>query len=306
MPDEKKIAQVLLSTYNGEKYIGAQLKSLADQTYQNIFLLFRDDGSTDHTPDILKNFVKSSPTAKFTEGNNIGVIKSFFELLRRSSDNSSYFAFCDQDDVWESDKISRAVERLDKLPTDKPAMYFCRLNIVDENLTHIAYSPLPARKPAFGNALVENIATGATIVINRAARDIVLSQLPKNAPIHDWWIYLVVSAFGEIVYDDTPLIYYRQHGANAIGIKVGFMKQLFSRLKRFLNNGQKSISYQAKDFYAIYGEQLNSAEKQIIEAFLFKRKNIFERMAYVLTMKVYRQTKMDNLILKILILFNRV
>jgi glycosyltransferase involved in cell wall biosynthesis len=307
MPDEKESVQILLSAYNGEKYIGAQLQSLSAQTYDNLFISFRDDGSTDDTADILRNFIKSYPKSEFTEGINIGAVKSFFELLKLSSDSSSYFAFCDQDDVWENDKIARAVKHLDKLPAEKPAMYFCRLNIVDENLKHIAYSPIPSRKPSFKNALVENIATGSTIVINRAARTLILSRLPENAPIHDWWIYVAVSAFGEIVYDEKPLIKYRQHGSNAIGIKTGLLSQLRSRMKRFLNGkGLKSISLQAGEFYDIYGNLLNEPEKQIIEAFLFKRKNIYERLKYALTMKVYRQTAMDDFILRMLILLNRI
>ena len=306
MSKEKERVQVLLSTYNGAKYIGPQLKSLAGQTYDNVFIRFRDDGSTDATVDILKNFIKSYPKADFTQGANIGAVKSFFELLKLSSEDSSYFAFCDQDDIWEKDKISRAVEHLNKFPQEKPALYFCRLNIVDESLNHIAYSPIPSRKPSFENALVENIATGATVVINKAARDLVLRRLPENAPIHDWWLYIAVSAFGEIVFDEKPLIKYRQHGANAIGIKVGFLKQSFSRLKRFFSKGLKTISLQAGDFYDIHGDRLNKSERQTIEDFLFKRKNLCERIIYAFKMKVYRQAPMDNIILRILIIFGRI
>lgn len=182
--------------------------------------------------------------------------------------------------------------------------YFCRMNIVDENLNHLGYSRIPKHRPSFQNALVENIATGATVVINKVARDLILTKLPSFCIMHDWWSYLVVAAFGNIVYDEKPLIKYRQHGSNVVGYKVGFLNSFIYRLKRFNKQDHTQIKKQVQEFYDIFGDKLDNEKKQLVRDFLFSRNTLLKRIKYAMICKVYRQSWIDNFIFKILVVLN--
>lgn len=296
------IVQILISTYNGEKYFKDQIESIIKGDFESYEIFVRDDNSTDNTLNIASEF-QNSAKLKIIQGSNIGVIKSFFELLK-FSDDAAFYAFSDQDDAWYPDKLTRAVESLGSLPEDKPAMFFSRMDIVNENLMHMTYSNIPLHKPCLQNALVENIATGATVIINKAARDLILTKLPDFCIMHDWWVYLVVSAFGNIVYDEKPLIKYRQHGSNVVGYKVGFLNSFISRLKRFNKQDHKQISKQVQEFYDIFGDKLDTEKKQLVIDFLYSRSTFFKRLKYAVTCRVYRQSGIDNFIFKILIILN--
>lgn len=127
--NSKKVV-ILMSTYNGEKYIEEQLESLLNQTYSDIKIFIRDDGSKDRTKEIIKQFLQKSKNIFLIEGENIGFINSFFELLN-ISDTADYYAYCDQDDVWMEDKIERAVKFLEKSDSNKPVLYFSNSDYYD-------------------------------------------------------------------------------------------------------------------------------------------------------------------------------
>ncbi|MGE5422897.1 MAG: glycosyltransferase family 2 protein, partial [Ignavibacteriales bacterium] len=172
----------------------------------------------------------------------------------------------------------------------------------------LALSPIPQRPSGFRNAVVENIATGATIVINKAARDLLLTVIPKKALMHDWWTYLVISALGQVVYDPEPCIKYRLHESNAVGWKLGFIDQLKDRTKRYIRErGLKKVKTQVSEFFSIYGEQLDTEKRIIIERFLLERKTFSQRVRYCFfNTDLYRQTTLDNFILRWLILFDKI
>lgn len=130
--ENSKVA-VLLSTYNGEKYLKEQLDSLINQTYSNIDIYIRDDGSTDNTVKIIKEYQKNNSNIYLDEGKNSGFIKSFFELLKNNS-NADIYSYCDQDDIWEKDKIERAVKHIEKEDNTKPILYFCNSDYYDMNM----------------------------------------------------------------------------------------------------------------------------------------------------------------------------
>ena len=128
---DKKVA-VLLSTYNGEKYVGAQLHSILTQNYKNLVVVVRDDGSKDKTVKIVKEYMENNDNIKLVEGKNLGFIKSFFELLKL--EQADYYAFADQDDIWFPNKISLAVESLNKLDDSVPNMAFSNSDYYDVNM----------------------------------------------------------------------------------------------------------------------------------------------------------------------------
>ena len=297
---------VLLSTYNGASYLPAQLDSIFGQQYTAFDLHVRDDGSSDNSIDVLRDYARSNDNMVIRAGENMGVVNSFFDLMRHANSDCDFFAFCDQDDVWMSDKIANAVEILQQQDNSIPQLYFCRLEYVDDQLNHIGYSPL-ARRLGFGNALVQNLATGCTVVFNDAARRLILSKLPQRAMMHDWWSYLVVSAFGQVTYDDRVGIKYRQHSANEVGGTPLFFESMRRRFKRFVNHGKHvfRVSEQAIEFVKCHGEVLPAPKKQTAQRFLASKSGFYSRLKYASNMDVWRNTTLDDVILRFMILIDR-
>jgi len=212
---------ILIATYNGGPFLGEQLCSLEAQSEADWILVARDDLSTDATSIILDQFAARSRPRRLVRlvsgPARLGALGNFLTLLKHAPPAHSY-AFCDQDDVWLPEKLSRAVHALASEPEDLPVLYCARQQIVDGALRELCLSPDLNRRPSLQNALVQNIATGCTIVMNEAARRAVLAAQPPSGTLHDWWSYLVVTAVGgHVVFDPHPVILYRQHGANAVG-----------------------------------------------------------------------------------------
>lgn len=298
--------QVLLSTYNGEKYLAELLDSVLGQNVPNLDILIRDDGSTDGTLHVLEKY-ELSVNVMVLQGENLGVAGSFFTLLEASSPDTTYIAFCDQDDVWQTDKVLRAINILAEYGDNTPAMYCSRVTLADENLKILGYSQIPSRGLSFGNALVQNVATGCTIVINNAARQLILKQLPSSAMVHDWWIYLVVSAYGQVVYDNESRILYRQHGGNAIGEPPGLCAKWLKRVYRFARQGGlRFVTAQAAEFREIYGELLPLDKKAILDRFLDGRSKVMGRLRLALWSDTYRQIWVDDFIFRVLVVLNRI
>lgn len=303
----KEKVQVLLSTYNGETYIQEQITSIRNQTYSSIHLMARDDGSTDNTVDILEQiFSRESHRIALLKGVNVGVIHSFFELLQRSDDQAAYYCFCDQDDVWKPDKIDRAVQKLSQI--NKPAMYFSSTQLVNEDLDPIKIWPSrPRQQPSFYNALIQNIAVGATMVINKEARDLLLSRSIdyRNLQMHDWWAYVCISAFGEVVYDPEPSILYRQHGSNVVGGDQTLIHKWKNKWKSFRkHSGDRLLRKQAIEFHKHYGEMICEEYREQLEWFIAPRGTLKERVRYLKKSKLFRQSWTEDQLFKILILID--
>ena len=302
--------QVLLSTYNGEKYLKEQLDSLLAQDYPNIDILIRDDGSKDSTKQILTGY-ENHKNISVIYGSNIGVTASFLELLKISDPKAEFFAFCDQDDVWLKDKISRAVAALQKHPSDIPLMYCSRFTIVDEALRIMGYSKSPRKELSFNNALCQNVIPGCTMIINRIAKKRVIDMpmVIDRIVMHDAWLYLVVSAFGSIVYDDQSRILYRQHGANVCGEQVNLAEKFLIKVKRFFRRERfksKIFADQAVEFRRLYGAQLSPQNAKLLEDFIESRKTFTQRLWYAIKGETYRQSLIDDALYKLLIIVNLV
>ncbi|MFK7847038.1 MAG: glycosyltransferase family 2 protein [Rhodothermales bacterium] len=296
---------ILLSTYNGAVYLQEQFDSIMTQEGETV-LHVRDDGSSDNTCTMLEEYSTRHENLVVRGGQNLGVVNSFFDLMQHADTSCKYFAFCDQDDVWLSSKMAHAVELLEQEDNSIPQLYFCRLEYVNDSLEHMGYSPL-AKRSGFGNALVQNLATGCTVVFNEAARQLILSKLPRRAMMHDWWLYLVVSAFGNIVYDDRVGIKYRQHNANEVGGTPHFIESMRRRLKRFVNHGKHvfRVSEQAVEFIRCHGDRLPASKKKTIQRFLDSKSSFFSRLRYTTNMDVHRNSILDDFILRVMILIDR-
>lgn len=236
----KSRVAVLLSTYNGNRYLPAQLDSFMIQLHPDWTLFWRDDGSSDGTVDALDGFARRAGPGRCVQildpPNRIGIAASFMTLLREALPSlapGDAAAFADQDDVWLPDKLSRGLAALAEVPHDVPALYCARQVLVDTKLRRIGLSPPFARRPGFPAALAQNIATGCTILLNHAAATLVASSKPPPGALHDWWSYLLISAAGgRILTDDRPALLYRQHGGNAVGSQPSRLRRALAAARR--------------------------------------------------------------------------
>ncbi len=299
-----KTIQILMSTYNGEAYLKEQIESILTQDCEQFgvasyTIKIRDDGSGDGTRQILQEYAEKYPDRiSWYQGENVGVIQSFFDLMLQA-DVCDYYAFADQDDYWMPEKITRGIESLEKKSADKPLLYCCRPKLVDEKL-HTIESTIerPVMRPSFRNAMIENIATGCTEVFNRNLYEMVIQQLPQFTVMHDWWLYLVATCFGEIVYDETSYICYRQHGGNVVGTKTSHWDELKMRLKRYKKN-RGNISRQLEEMIRIFGTNYPENENIILAKEMLEVKPYFgKRVRFFRKAGIYRQRKMDDWIFR--------
>lgn len=303
-----KTIQVLVSTYNGEKYLAQQLDSILAQDCQDktqLLVRVRDDGSTDGTQKILEDFAERYPQQLvWKQGENVGVIRSFFELLSEAPE-AEYYAFSDQDDYWMPDKLSAAIQKLETMDAQNPQephLYCCRPKLVDVELQEIVSQiKRPPVRASFENALVENVVVGCTAVFNSVLRDYVVWELPRFTVMHDWWMYLVASALGKVYYDETPHICYRQHGGNVLGTKTNRWEEFVMRLKRF-GSTRGNISSQVGELVRIYGKDYaDNQNMQKAQKMLLAKTSLPKRVRFFHRAGIYRQRTMDNLIFKVIL-----
>lgn len=294
---EKKVA-ILMCTYNGQTFLSEQLQSFANQTYLNWDLWVSDDGSTDGTFKIIDDFARQHPPHEthIINGPRKGFAKNFLSLLSYADIEADYFAISDQDDIWDNKKIQLAVDWLEKIPSDIPALYTCRVELIDGAGHHIGYSPSCKRPPSFKNALVQNIAGGHTMVMNKTARDAMQKLSNIDVPFHDWWFYLCVAGFGgKVHFDERALAKYRQHGGNLVGLNSG----LVAKSARFIRllKGDYAKHYALNNIALTQIKDLFPRSNQkIFEQFqaAWERK-LFSRVLNMLELGVYAQTRVKAL-----------
>lgn len=298
------VVQVLMSTHNGREYVREQIDSVLRQTGVRVRLLVRDDGSTDGTPEVLQSF-EDDERVRIVSGRNLLLPWAFFHLLDESDDTADYWALADQDDVWLPDKLRRAVIVLGEV--QEPGLYCARVLVVDAHLAPLYKHPLPRRGPSFANALVQNIATGCTIVVNRQARNVLRGRWPRYAVMHDAWLYLVVAGTGVVRYDPTIVVEYRQHTRNAVGMGRGRAARLLGRVRRQLRSaGAGAHGRQDAELLVTHGDTLTEDARQQLDELLAVRHSLRRRLWYAWQGPAHRQTRGSDLILKVLQVGGRV
>ena len=213
---------VLLCSFNGERFLAEQLESIGQQQGADVRIHVSDDGSEDQTATILNDFRRRWGAGRVSveEGPRRGYVANFFSLIC-SDIEADYFAYSDQDDVWDADKLSRAVAALSSLPKNEAGIYCSRTRLISRRGEPLGLSPLFGKPPTFANALIQNIGGGNTMVLNRAARDLLQKVGPVDVVSHDWWTYIMVAGSGgTVIYDPHPSVRYRQHQDNLIGSSV--------------------------------------------------------------------------------------
>ena len=309
-PRSTPAVTILLCTFNGERFLVEQLASLERQTFTNWKLIASDDGSTDRTKSILLGFQKSFAPGKveIIDGPRRGAPANF--LFQACVENlaSEYYAFCDQDDVWEADKLARAIEALEQTEPGIPALYGSRTSLIDEAGKTTGFSPLFPKTPTFRSALVQSIAGGNTIVFNQKARELlVFGGADVDVPSHDWWLYQVTSACGgQVHYDAWPSVRYRQHAHNVIGSNMGWT----ARVRRLHMLKQGRFRHW-EDLNVVALARLRprmTAENQRIFGLFCKARHqpLLRRATIFRQAGVYRQTLLGNLGLVAAVVLNKI
>lgn len=295
-----KSVAILVSTYNGEKYIKEQLDSILNQTYKEITIYVRDDGSRDNTINILKEYEQENKIV-LIQGENIGFVKSFFELLKVCK-KADYYAFSDQDDVWEKEKIEKQVQVIEKADKQEPVACYTNYNYYDSNLQLQEERKSSDIEPSFQNSIVECIAMGMNIMINNVVRNEIVSNLPQYCYGHDSWIYMICSEFGSMIEIKEPLVKYRRHEQNVSAGGMGFLKFQIWRIKKFfVNKYFNEIRLQLCEYERIYKERMKKEDIKLLE--LFTRKfNYISQLKKAFYPKKFREKFIDEVLLRIIFL----
>ena len=307
----KKIkVAIILGFFNGYKYIDDQLNSILDQTHKELTIFIFDDNSPKrfNLANLKINF-QPEKIKVINRVKNLGFAKNFLYGLKEIKNDFDFYAFSDQDDVWEINKIEIALNNLED-KNNIPSLYCSRTKYFNSDCSReIGSSKRFYRNKSFRNSLIQNIAGGNTIVMNKKAKVLISnSHFSDNYVSHDWWCYQLVTAVGGvIIYSNEKLLKYRQHAHNVIGMN----NKLIEKLKRF----QKFYSGDFKRWCDININNLYLNKKIItkknfttLEHFSNSRKskNIFRKLRYYFKSGVYRQSFSDNLIFIFGILLNKV
>lgn len=266
---------ILLASYNGEKYITEQIDSIINQTYKDWFLYIKDDCSTDNTINIIRNYENTykDKIKVITSDIKSGSAKdNFFSMLKYSE--NEYIMTCDQDDVWLPNKIEITLNKMmeaEKEDEDMPILVHTDLKVVDEKLNKITDSlikmqNLDSSRDKLNNLLVQNIVTGCTVMVNRKLLQYIIA-IPKQAIMHDWWMALIASSLGKLIFIEESTVLYRQHDSNGVGAKdakslnyIFIMINNISSIKKSLNN----TYLQAEEFLTLYCEYLRQPYYKLI------------------------------------------
>ncbi|MDY4761097.1 glycosyltransferase family 2 protein [Streptococcus thoraltensis] len=304
---------ILLSTYNGEKYLSEQIESIQAQTFKDWNLLIRDDGSKDSTTSIIREIAEEDDRIRFIndgQNENYGVIKSFYHLVK--FEKADYYFFSDQDDVWLPEKLEITLQRGQKENPDKPLLVYTDLRVVNENLEILQESMIKAQSHHANTELVqeltENTVTGGTMMINKALAD--KWQVYENLLMHDWYLALLAASLGKLVYIDQPTQLYRQHEANVLGartedkklklLRLG-PKAIFTKYWQIIHDSQK----QAMTIVELFGRDLTPRDRLLIEQFYdIDRQSILRRAERLIRYGYSKNQLTHKIVFKILILTN--
>lgn len=291
--NDKRVA-VLLAVFNGAEFLQSQIGTLASQTIARIDVWASDDGSKDRSMAILEQAAKDWKKGSFriVEGPRRGFAANFSSLVTNTDSDADYFAFCDQDDLWDENKLAEALDWLAVQDETRPALYCSRTRTITVDGRDVGFSPLFPKTPSFRNALVQSIAGANTMVMNRAAWDVLQEASRRTRFVsHDWWCYLMVTGVGGTVhYSPVARIGYRQHPTNVVGENNSWRARI-SRLG-YLMEG-RFVRWNDINLAALAAceDMLTPDALEVIRLFKKARKaSLFSRFATLLRSGLYRQT----------------
>lgn len=262
---------MLLSSYNGERFIEEQINSILQQKDVEVELIVRDDGSTDNTRKILNELSGQNKNIKIICGDNIGVGKSFMTLLYNAP-IADYYAFSDQDDIWLDDKLSRAIEKIQERERKEiiPLLYASNQILIDADGKRMGmrYKQIP--NCGLFDCIACNYLSGCTMVMNSQMREQlvdvqnILNEEIIKTRIHDTWCMMAANIVGEVIVDEDSRILYRQHENNVVGAAekkgISLLKDKWKRLTGAKYKGIRSSC--ARELEHCFSDQLNDEERE--------------------------------------------
>lgn len=290
---------ILLCTHQGQDYLNEQLDSIGCQTHTNWQVWASDDDSADDTRVILDAYKQTWRAGQLSiqDGPVAGFAANFLSLTCKADIDADYFAFADQDDIWDPDKLERAVAWLDTIAAHTPALYCSRTRLVDAQNKEIGLSPLFSKPPGFGNSLVQNIGGGNTMVFNNAARAL-LREAGEDVPVvaHDWWVYMViVGCGGKVLYDPYPSLRYRQHHDNLVGANASWLSRLVRMRMLWRGRFRNWIDRNIQALGPLHN-RLTPENQDILERFAKAREmRLIPRLFQLKRIGIYRQSMLGNL-----------
>ena len=256
---------VVMSTYNGERFLAEQIDSVLGQQGCNVRLFVRDDGSRDGTANVLKDYADRG-LLEFVVGDNRGMVPSFFAALAMVPDTFEFIAFCDQDDVWHPDKLSHALSVLSQRDLTIPQLYCSEYIFCDEQLNRTARSHLNRIGVNFPKLMAENVCSGNTMLMNRALFTELLADGPEDVYVHDWWAALVAAGIGELTFDDFTSLEYRRAGGTISPTGSSGLPLLLFRIRTFFGKGQLAlIPKQLRRYRVRYGSRLRPEDRKLLD-----------------------------------------
>ena len=288
---------VLLSSYNGEKYIAQQIKSIIEQKgFFDLKIIIRDDGSKDNTRNIIKKLQILYPQKiDLICAENVGCNAAFFELLRIAPE-SDYYSFSDQDDFWLEDKIQSAINMLEQEDATIPLLYASTSYLTYDDFVPFGVTRGKQREISFYNSIVQSICPGHTQVMNKELVTLLTKKFDYNRMyVYDSWISNVANLFGKIIYDNNPHTYYRQHQTQQMGYGKGVIGRLKVSANHALNGDGKQYRKQIEYFFETYKEKIleKGFDKELMR--FLSPKTFFQRLTYVFNSKLYRQSRIETL-----------
>lgn len=280
---------ILMSTYNGEKFLKQQIESIQKQTVEHWNLLIRDDGSTDKTPQIIQEFAKKDSRIRFINPNNrqnFGVVKNFHTLVK--FEEADFYFFSDQDDVWLEDKLALTLAESNRYELNKPLLVYTDLKIVNQKLEVTNESMIKTQSHHANTSLVEelteNTVTGGTMMINHAlAKEWTVTE---NLLMHDWYLALLASSLGNLVYLDHPTELYRQHDSNVLGARTWSKRMKnWIRPHKLIDKYWWLITSSQEQAKLLLNHNLRKSDYDMVEAYVtLLDKNLKQR---IITLKKY-------------------
>jgi glycosyltransferase involved in cell wall biosynthesis len=299
-----KKVQVLLSSFNGKRYIRQQLDSIFNQQGVEVYCLVRDDGSVDGTLDILSEYQQKYNNLEVIKGKNVGYKKSFMELVYLSG-QYDYYAFADQDDVWEHEKLLKAIEQISQVENNSAVMYCSNCKLVDNNLNdlgmlHYSDNIIPSNKV---KVLIQGFAHGCTMVFNGKSMDLILKYRPKQEYAHDFWIPIILMFLGKVIYDKDSYILYRQHTGNIFGSKSPIKKIIKIKQKRF--NEKNFYSDMISEILNGYGKFLEREDYITLKEICEYRNSFYKKLKLIFNKQFKKNNFKGTLFIKFLVLCSK-
>lgn len=308
---EKPKVNVVLATYNGEKFLKRQLDSIVNQTYENIDIYIRDDGSKDNTVAFVEEYIKQNSSGRRivlldNGGVNLRCPQSFYEILRRC-DEADYYSFCDQDDEWYPEKIAWAVERLEKEDNNEILLYYTACDYYTDKGEFIRRSPRQKERLELSDVIYYTPGSGFTMVINEKARQELLLKVKLGAELHDRWLIRGAVCFGKVLYDERSSATHIRHEEAVTSGDAGTGNLIKYFVKQeILGPGAKEDKKSLQYFYDTFEEKLSEEQKKELSVFAktgFSVPNWFRKVFYP---KRLRARTPGEVALRILFILGRI